>query len=106
MTPPGLALIDAAKADGSWNALDDVDALTMPDDFLGALAENPQAEANFAAFPASSRRIILFWVATAKRPETRAKRIAEAVEKAARNERAAHWVPPEKRPQEPKGERP
>ena len=97
MMPAGLALIESAKADGSWNALDDIDALTMPDDLTAALAENPAARANFDAFPASSKKIILFWVASAKRPETRAKRIAEVAEKAARNERAAQWQRPESR---------
>ena len=97
MTPAGLALVDAAKADGSWGSLDEVDALAMPDDLLGALGANPEATANFEAFPTSSKKIILYWVANAKRPETRAKRIEETVEKAARNERAAHWQPPERR---------
>jgi uncharacterized protein YdeI (YjbR/CyaY-like superfamily) len=85
MTPAGLALIDAAKADGSWDSLNHVDALEMPEDLLGALAENPDAERYFDAFPDSSKRMILFWIANAKRPETRAKRIAETVSHAAQN---------------------
>ncbi len=88
MTPAGLALIEAAKADGSWDALNHVDALELPDDLLGALAANDDAQRYFDAFPDSAKRAILFWVTSAKRPETRAKRIAESVELASRNIRA------------------
>ena len=88
MTPAGLALIEAAKADGSWDALNHVDALELPDDLLGALAANADAQRYFDAFPDSAKRAILFWVTSAKRPETRAKRIAETVELASRNIRA------------------
>jgi len=88
MTPAGLALIEAAKADGSWDALNHIDALEMPDDLLGALAANADAQRHFDAFPDSAKRAILFWVTTAKRPETRAKRIATTVERAEQNVRA------------------
>jgi uncharacterized protein YdeI (YjbR/CyaY-like superfamily) len=94
MTPAGLALIDAAKADGSWDALNEVDALAMPDDLLGALTANSTAQRHFDAFPDSSKRIIMFWVTSAKRPETRAKRIAETVSLAEQNLRANHWRQP------------
>jgi uncharacterized protein YdeI (YjbR/CyaY-like superfamily) len=100
MTPAGMALIESAKADGSWNALDDIEALKVPDDLTAALAENPDALANFEAFPASAKKIILLWIASAKRAETRAKRIAETADKAARNERAAQWQRPEQRKEE------
>ncbi len=93
MTPAGLAPIEAAKADGSWDAFNDVDALEHPDDLLGALAANPDAKRNYDAFPDSSKRMILYWIASAKRTETRAKRIATTVELAARNIRANEWRP-------------
>lgn len=88
MTPAGLAVIEAAKADGSWDALDHIDALEMPDDLLGALAANPDAQRHFDAFPDSAKRMILYWVTSAKRAETRANRIATVVDLAERNLRA------------------
>jgi uncharacterized protein YdeI (YjbR/CyaY-like superfamily) len=97
MTPAGLALIEAAKADGSWDALNQVDALELPDDLLGALAANDDARRYFDAFPDSAKRIILFWITSAKRPETRAKRIAETVDLAEHNIRAAQYRPPASR---------
>ncbi len=84
----GWAKIDAAKEDGSWTLLDDVEALIHPADLLEALDENPVAKANYEAFPDSAKKGILWWVKSAKRDTTRAKRIAETVEKAAKNIRA------------------
>jgi uncharacterized protein YdeI (YjbR/CyaY-like superfamily) len=83
MTPAGMVLVEAAKADGSWNLLSDVDDLIVPPDLASALAEQPGLAEQFAAFSASQRRITLYWIATAKRPETRAKRIAATVAAAA-----------------------
>jgi uncharacterized protein YdeI (YjbR/CyaY-like superfamily) len=91
MAPPGLAAVEAAKRDGTWDALDDVQANVVPDDLADALAADPIAAGNFAAFPPSSKRIILEWILGARRPETRAARIAETVRLAAVNERANHW---------------
>jgi uncharacterized protein YdeI (YjbR/CyaY-like superfamily) len=88
MTPAGAATIAAAKADGTWSALDEVSALTIPDDLAAALAGHGEAAAHFAAFPPSTRRGILEWIASARRPETRTKRIARTAELAARNQRA------------------
>jgi uncharacterized protein YdeI (YjbR/CyaY-like superfamily) len=90
MTPAGLARIEAAKQDGSWNSLDAIEDLIVPPDLEAALAANEAARANFDAFPPSSQKMILFWVASAKRPETRAKRITETVTLAAQNIRANH----------------
>ena len=73
--------------------LDLVDDLTMPDDLIAALAADQAAERHFAAFPASTKKAILFWIASAKRPETRAKRIAETVRLAAQDRRATEWRP-------------
>lgn len=88
MHPAGQAKIDAAKADGSWSKLDAIEALTMPDDLREALAANADAQRHFAAFPPSAQKIILHWVSSAKRPETRAKRVDETVRLAAQNVRA------------------
>jgi uncharacterized protein YdeI (YjbR/CyaY-like superfamily) len=88
MAPAGLAAIERAKANGSWETLDTVERLEVPDDLSVALAARPPATANFAAFPPSARKILLAWVATAQRPETRSTRIQDTAEAAARNERA------------------
>ena len=91
MHPAGLAKIEQAKADGSWNALDAVDRLEVPPDLATAFDQRPGSAEAFAAFPPSTRRGILEWIGNAKRPETRAARIAETAEKAARGERANQW---------------
>lgn len=79
MTPAGMAVIEAAKADGSWEAIDDVEDMTVPDDLAAALAEDPLALAFWDALPPGQRKLSLYWINGAKRPETRAKRIAETV---------------------------
>ena len=88
MAPAGLAAIERAKANGSWEVLDSVERLEVPPDLAAALKADPVAAANFTAFPPSARKMHLAWVALAQRPETRASRIATIVEVAARNERA------------------
>lgn len=88
MQPPGLAAVERARGDGSWSRLDEVEALTVPDDLAAALDAHPPARARFERFPPSSRRGILEWIDAAKRPATRAKRIAETAEKAAVNRKA------------------
>jgi uncharacterized protein YdeI (YjbR/CyaY-like superfamily) len=88
MAPAGLAAIERAKANGSWEILDAVERLEVPDDLAAALASHPPADTNFAAFPPSARKNLLGWVALARRPETRAARITTIAEAAARNERA------------------
>lgn len=90
MHPMGRAAVAAAKTDGSWDFLNDVDALIEPNDLVAALDANPQARANFDLFSRSSRRGILEWIKHAKRPETRVKRITETVELAARDVKANH----------------
>ncbi len=91
MAGAGLAKIQAAQADGSWSALDDVEALQIPPDLGQALAANPTAQGYFDAFPRSVKRAILEWISNAKRAETRARRIEETVRLAAQNIRANQW---------------
>lgn len=88
MTDAGRSAIEAAKADGSWVLLDDIDALVVPDDLSAALGETPEATAGFEALSPSVRKQLLYWIATARRPETRAKRIAETVAAAAQGRSA------------------
>ena len=85
MTDAGLAKIEAAQKDGSWCAVDHVEALTMPPELKKALAAVPNAAKNFAAFSPSCRKAYLYWINNAKRPETRQKRVADVVQYAAQN---------------------
>lgn len=91
MAEAGLAKVRAAQQDGSWSALDEVENLVVPADLAAALAEYPSAAKHWAAFPRSTKRGILEWIQTAKRAETRAKRIAETASLAEDNIRANQW---------------
>jgi uncharacterized protein YdeI (YjbR/CyaY-like superfamily) len=88
MTPAGLAAIERAKANGSWDVLDAAERLEVPADLAAALEARPPAAVHFAAFTPSARKMLLGWIALAQRPETRAGRIAKVAEAAERNERA------------------
>ena len=92
MTDAGRALIDAAKADGSWTLLDDVENLIVPDDLAAAFARYPGSRAYFDAFPPSARRALLEWIVQAKRETTRAARLDETARLASQNIRANQWV--------------
>ena len=88
MTGVGLRKIEAAKKDGSWDALNASDNLEIGEDLQKAFSENRAAEENFSAFPASVKKAILQWIGSAKRDETRKARIEKTVSMAARNKRA------------------
>ncbi len=79
MTEAGRATIDEAKADGSWSQTDEVDALIVPPDLEDALDAVPQAKAAYEALIDSAKKQYLWWIQTAKRPDTRANRIEETV---------------------------
>ena len=85
MTPAGLAAIEVAKANGAWTAYDAIDELAMPEDFAASLGANPAAERHWDGFSASVKKSILYFITSAKRPETRTKRIARTVELAEQN---------------------
>ena len=93
MAAPGSAIVEAAKRDGSWSKLDDVEDLVVPPDLEDALRRHPGAAAHFAAFPRSARRGILEWIANAKQAATRARRVEETARLAAVNQRANQWRP-------------
>jgi uncharacterized protein YdeI (YjbR/CyaY-like superfamily) len=88
MAPRGNAVIEAAKADGSWSMLDDVEDLIVPPDLAEAFDAHPGAREHWDAFTRSARRAMLAWIAQARKPETRARRVAATAEKAALGERA------------------
>jgi len=83
MTPAGLEVIRLAQENGSWSALDSVEELFIPEDLDSALRSYPEAEAFFAGLSKSAKKMLLQWIALAKRPETRNKRIVEIAEQAA-----------------------
>lgn len=90
MMPPGQAAIEAAKADGSWTVYDEIEDLVIPADLGAALKQNEPAAANFEAFNDSAKKPILWWIKSAKKADTRRKRIAETVQLAEHNIRANH----------------
>lgn len=93
MTPAGQARIDAALEDGSWTKLDAVETLEVPPDLGAALAALPGALDHWEGFARSVRRGILEWIAQARTPATREKRVRDTAHKAARGERANQWRP-------------
>ncbi len=88
MMPPGLAKIERAKQNGTWTVLDAIEELIVPPDLMEALAENATARNYFEKFSPSSKKVILYWIQSAKRPETRQKRIEETVRLAGQNIKA------------------
>ncbi len=92
MSDSGLKMVEIAKKNGTWTALDEVENLIAPPDLQEALNANPLAQECFNLFPRSVKRGILEWLMKAKQLETRTKRIKEIVKKAERNERALQFV--------------
>jgi len=84
MTPAGMAAIEAAKACGSWDALTAVESLTIPPELRTAINADARAKKHWPAFTDSQRKQFLYYLAGAKRTETREKRIREIVACAAR----------------------
>jgi uncharacterized protein YdeI (YjbR/CyaY-like superfamily) len=76
MRPAGLGEVERAQADGRWEqAYESQSRVTVPEDLARALAANERARAFFATLDSANRYAILYRIGTAKRPETRAKRI-------------------------------
>jgi uncharacterized protein YdeI (YjbR/CyaY-like superfamily) len=88
MAPAGLAAVAAAKANGSWTVLDDVEDLIEPEDLRAALDASPPARQAWDGFPPSGRKSLLGWIATARTAPTRERRIATTVSEAAQGRRA------------------
>jgi uncharacterized protein YdeI (YjbR/CyaY-like superfamily) len=85
MTAAGLAMVKAAKKSGTWDAMKHVEEGGVPPDLEKAIAANPEASRNWVSYSASRRKGVLYRLAGAKRPETRAKYLQEIVENMARN---------------------
>jgi len=87
MEAPGLAEVERAKRDGRWErAYDGARSSTVPADLAAAFARNARARAFFDALDGANRYAILYRVQTAKKPETRAERIARFVDLCAKHE--------------------
>jgi uncharacterized protein YdeI (YjbR/CyaY-like superfamily) len=92
MTPAGLAKINAAKADGSWDRLKAAEGGVAPDDLAEALAAAKASE-GWTEFSGSVRRNALVFLQDAKTPATRARRIAKIVDGAAAGVDPMRWQP-------------
>jgi uncharacterized protein YdeI (YjbR/CyaY-like superfamily) len=90
MTKVGQALVDEAKASGQWDRQPirpTVSADDVPEELEQALAVHPEAAKTFEALAPTYRKQYILWIATAKRPETRQRRVTEAIELLERGER-------------------
>ena len=88
MTEAGLAKVREAKENGQWDkAAQREDTSIVPAELAGALAEDERARLNFEKLAPSYRRQFIYWVGTAKRQETRRKRVSEAVRMIRENRR-------------------
>jgi uncharacterized protein YdeI (YjbR/CyaY-like superfamily) len=83
MTPAGMALVEEAQRRGTWDQAVSRRFDVTPPDLEAALAGVPAAAARWESWPSSPRRQYVYWVLDAKLPETRARRIADVVRRAA-----------------------
>ncbi|MBD3913173.1 YdeI/OmpD-associated family protein [Nocardioides hwasunensis] len=83
MQPAGAAAVAVAKETGMWTLMDDVEDLVVPDDLSEAFDRHPGSREHWVSWSASAQKMILTWIVLAKRPETRAARVATTAEKAA-----------------------
>jgi len=90
MTDAGRAVITRSKKAGKWNTMTHVDRLEIPDDLSAALIARDATKWFGAAAP-SYRRNVLRWIETAKRPETRTKRIKTVATAAALGQKVPHY---------------
>lgn len=79
MTPAGLAVVEAARRDGSWTGIAAAEALNLPVDLLRPLSADPAAAAGWAAFPKDTRAMLQNWVQDSPRQSVRAERVKRVV---------------------------
>lgn len=77
MTDAGLACVEVAKQNGSWTILDDVEELIIPNDLAKAFRHAKSSEAYYLSLSKSKQKLLLQWIALAKQPLTRQRRIDE-----------------------------
>ncbi|NQX96808.1 MAG: YdeI/OmpD-associated family protein [Flavobacteriales bacterium] len=85
MKEEGYKSIKIAKKNGSWTFLDEVEALIIPEDLKGEFANYKGSMEYFDSLSKSVKKILLYWIVSAKRKETRQNRILEIVENASKN---------------------
>jgi uncharacterized protein YdeI (YjbR/CyaY-like superfamily) len=82
MAPAGLEAVERAKQDGSWSALDAVEALEVPDDLAAAFDRHPDLGRRYEQLGPGGKKQVLWSVVSAKRPATRVARIERLVSRA------------------------
>ncbi|RUT68725.1 hypothetical protein D0817_19105 [Flavobacterium cupreum] len=92
MFQAGLESVERAKQNGSWTILDTVEELFIPEDLEIAFEANPGAKDYFLGLSKSVKKMILYWVVSAKRPETRQNRIHEVAVLASQNLKPKHII--------------
>lgn len=85
MKEDGYKSIKTAKENGSWTILDQIEALIIPEDLKEELANHNNSVEYFDNLSKSDKKILLYWIISAKREETRKKRILEIAENASNN---------------------
>lgn len=86
MSEAGLQAIETAKKNGTWTKLDDIESDTPVPELQKALNKNKIAKKHFESLSTWNRKYILYWTSGAKKPETRAARIAEVMEALSRKD--------------------
>jgi len=92
MTPAGMAKIEAAKKDGTWEKLDKVEAFDIPPELKKAFAANRKARTFFEAQGKTNKKYILYHINNAKRAATRQARVDEIVAAANEGRMLDQWV--------------
>ena len=92
MTQEGIDIIEASKKDGSWYAYDIIEELRIPSDLEKVLSVNQLADTHFKSLSKSFKKQILWWIQSAKRKETRQKRIDQVVELAKEGKNPLHYA--------------
>jgi uncharacterized protein YdeI (YjbR/CyaY-like superfamily) len=85
MQEAGYKSIQIAKENGSWANLDEVEELVIPEDLKTEFANYKGSMEYFDSLSKSIKKILLYWIVSAKRDETRQKRLLEIVENASKN---------------------
>jgi uncharacterized protein YdeI (YjbR/CyaY-like superfamily) len=88
LRPSGLKVVESAKADGRWDsAYDSPSEMTVPDDFLKMLAKNKKARVFFQTLNKTNTYAIAWRLQTAKKPETRKRRMKAILEMLAKGKK-------------------
>jgi uncharacterized protein YdeI (YjbR/CyaY-like superfamily) len=90
MTKAGFESIEIAKQNGSWTYLDSVEELVIPQDLEDEFVKNPNAKNFYQASSNSYKKLILYWLLSAKTDVTRKKRLAEIIESGEQNLKPKH----------------